>query len=56
MKHATYPHMVGTLFDCPACESKCYCENAFSCVHCEIADERKNMTPKQIGYVTRFSY
>jgi len=25
MKHADYPHTPGTLYDCPACESECFC-------------------------------
>ena len=45
--HADYPHLPGTLYDCPACESVCYCgfkgNTLMSCVHCagqtEAAEE-----------------
>ncbi len=35
--HADYPHQPGTLYDCPACESSCFCGDGFECVHCAIA-------------------
>lgn len=25
MKHRTYPHNDGYLYDCPACEARCHC-------------------------------
>lgn len=35
--HASYPHLPGTLWDCPGCESRCYCEpDTSQCVHCCI--------------------
>lgn len=35
--HVDYPHEPGTLYDCPACEEQCYCNNG-TCVHCaEVA-------------------
>jgi hypothetical protein len=27
MEHVNYPHPPGYLFDCPACESQCFCGN-----------------------------
>lgn len=39
MKHADYPHTPGTLYDCPACESQCFCTEKgidyTPCVYCE---------------------
>jgi hypothetical protein len=41
--HADYPHWPGALYDCPACESTCYCAELnegmlpaypVTCVHC----------------------
>lgn len=37
--HADYPHDAGTLFDCPACESTCYCGHAGTCVYCCLVAE-----------------
>lgn len=38
--HAAYPHDPGTLYDCDACESACYCDDLGSqCVHCAIVEE-----------------
>lgn len=49
--HADYPHNPGTLYDCPACESRCHChdlaqalaldlgEADWLCVSCAIAAE-----------------
>ncbi len=32
--HVDYPHMAGRLYDCPACESSCYCrEGETECVY-----------------------
>lgn len=31
-----YPHNPGTLYDCPDCESQCFCDNAGDCLFCEI--------------------
>jgi hypothetical protein len=39
--HANYPHTVGYLFDCAACESACHCDNrpgTEACVYCQSAD------------------
>lgn len=39
--HANYPHTVGYLFDCAACESACHCDNrpgSEACVYCQSAD------------------
>lgn len=36
-EHTDYPHEPGRLYDCPACESQCYCGDvpgAAPCVHC----------------------
>lgn len=39
-QHAAYPHDPGTLYDCDACESACYCDDLGSqCVHCAIVEE-----------------
>lgn len=50
--HADYPHEPGTLYDCPVCETVCFCaelredqiiasedEEPTTCVHCEVAGE-----------------
>lgn len=47
MEHADYPHQPGTLYDCPACETYCYCEYdngvcVFFCVAHAIQDEAEN--------------
>jgi hypothetical protein len=36
--HVNYPHTPGFLYDCPACESQCYCDLDVdvSCVYCAI--------------------
>jgi hypothetical protein len=39
MDHVDYPHEAGYLYDCPACESQCFCEHDLSpaaCVWCEV--------------------
>jgi hypothetical protein len=36
--HAAYPHEPGTLYDCLACEQRCYCTDD-SCVHCALTAE-----------------
>lgn len=36
--HADYPHQPGTLYDCPACESACFCIGGSACVHCATVD------------------
>lgn len=39
--HADYPHHPGTLYDCPACESTCYCTPGHApCVACAIRAEQ----------------
>jgi hypothetical protein len=35
--HVDYPHQPGTLYDCPVCETVCFCDNGFQCVHCVLA-------------------
>jgi hypothetical protein len=42
--HARYPHEPGTLYDCPACEARCYCTDD-SCVHCALTAETAMHTP-----------
>lgn len=47
--HADYPHEPGMLYDCPACESECFCEalgypmerypGSGMCVHCAVLSE-----------------
>lgn len=34
MVHVDYPHHPGTLYDCPACETVCYCTESSQCIHC----------------------
>ena len=44
IEHADYPHWPGSLYDCPACETYCYCSlgGALSgeekCLHCSIEE------------------
>jgi hypothetical protein len=38
--HADYPHSPGTLYDCPACEAECFCDDGFQCVHCALEEEQ----------------
>jgi hypothetical protein len=51
--HADYPHEAGTLYDCTACESNCFCDELQAdqvtdaedteptiCVHCAIGQEQ----------------
>lgn len=41
MDHVDYPHIPGYLFDCPLCESQCFCDEdvaagrANPCIFCE---------------------
>lgn len=41
-EHTDYPHTPGTLYDCAACESECFCinrsrdEGDAMCVHCAL--------------------
>lgn len=38
--HANHPHLLGTLYDCPACESECFCDDeSTKCVYCDITSE-----------------
>lgn len=54
--HADYPHILGSLFDCPACEETCYCVlGETECVRCAIVAERK-MNARAIRYFNRFAY
>ncbi len=34
VEHLTQGHEPGTLYDCPACESYCYCDPFFVCIAC----------------------
>jgi hypothetical protein len=35
VKHIDYPHEIGRLYDCPACEAQCHCvAEEEPCVHC----------------------
>jgi hypothetical protein len=34
--HVDYPHQPGTLYDCPVCETRCFCDDSFVCVHCTL--------------------
>lgn len=57
VRHAAYPHLAGSLFDCPACEAVCYCKpDETHCVHCSIADETRDFNKRVTGYVARFNY
>lgn len=41
-EHADYPHNPGALYDCPACESRCFCQAlgyTSQCVFCAIRAE-----------------
>jgi len=53
--HADYPHNVGELYDCTACESNCFCAEVQAgqvtdaedteltmCVHCAIEGEAQD--------------
>lgn len=33
-QHADYPHNPGALYDCPACQSQCFCDDMGLCLHC----------------------
>ena len=42
MDHVNYPHQPGFLYDCPACESECFCTGDpghTSCVFCAFMEE-----------------
>lgn len=37
-QHVSYPHHPGEMYDCPACESQCFCTpDTAACVHCALA-------------------
>lgn len=56
-RHKAYPHLIGRLFDCRACEARCYCKpDTEQCVHCAIAEESKAFSPKANQYLDRFTY
>jgi hypothetical protein len=41
MEHVDYPHEPGTLYDCEACESECFCEGDgtdWLCLFCSKDD------------------
>jgi hypothetical protein len=50
-RHADYPHAPGALYDCPACETTCFCGGDGSCVSCAIAAEGTPTarTPEQVA-------
>lgn len=42
--HVDYPHRPGALYDCPACENECFCENSLEyskCVFCASLEEMR---------------
>ena len=42
MEHVNYPHTPGQLYDCPECESQCFCGDLryeTSCVYCALLEE-----------------
>lgn len=55
-RHDLYPHVPGTLYDCPACEDTCFCDevkadredeyreegDVLECVHCAGLTEAWN--------------
>ena len=45
IEHADYPHHPGTLYDCPACESECFCHRTggfdVKCVFCVSLEEMR---------------
>lgn len=40
-QHADFPHFPGMLYDCPACESECFCTDGTPCVYCAIQSETR---------------
>jgi len=43
-EHSIYPHQWGALYDCPGCESQCFCDPNWDpeeemCVHCALLSE-----------------
>jgi hypothetical protein len=44
VEHVDYPHTPGTLYDCPACEARCFCTDGFRCVHCALEAEQVDGT------------
>jgi hypothetical protein len=43
IRHVSYPHLPGRLYDCPACEARCHCtpgdaECIYAGVHSGVAD------------------
>jgi hypothetical protein len=45
LKHNTYPHTPGMLYDCEMCESTCFCgpEGDEPCVHCALSQESEDL-------------
>jgi hypothetical protein len=39
LEHVDYPHNPGTLYNCPACEGNCYCDDVGLCLHCDLIEE-----------------
>lgn len=47
--HSTYPHESGRLYDCPACESECFCApNTAMCVGCALTRESDPNVPDEM--------
>lgn len=45
-QHADYPHEPGTLYDCPACESTCYCSTEpghTACLYCSLESDAEHV-------------
>lgn len=50
-RHSEYPHLFGALFDCPACEARCYCRpGETECVHCAIVAESNAYNSRTLAY------
>lgn len=47
-QHNIYPHDPGTLYDCLACESECFCgpESNEDCVYCTLGQESEDLATK----------
>ena len=48
--HVDYPHAPGSLYDCGACETECYCDFLKApCVFCALRFERMGLGPLNIA-------
>lgn len=57
LAHVNYPHNPGTLWDCLACESACYCRSdGQECVYCASLADSDYLTEKERQYINRFSF